>query len=90
MHNEKRRPKRFENEEHVFQNVFWHTEYKDDLERCEIVPFNACRDSYSQYWWVGESRWRSKKQIEKMFNEFESKKATLFNLSVDNWKQSQW
>lgn len=57
------RPRRFLNELHVKQNIYWHLKYKNDLERCEIVPFNAQRDELSPYWWMQESRWRSRKQL---------------------------
>ena len=60
------RPTRFVNELHVRQNIFWHTKYSDDLERGEIVPLNADRDELSPYWWVDESRWRSRKQLKSL------------------------
>ena len=43
--------------------------YPNDLEKDEIVPFNAKRDAMSPYWWVpntedyGISRWRSRRQL---------------------------
>lgn len=65
------RPRRFVNESHVRQNIFWHTNYSDDLERGEIVPLNAKRDELSPYWWVQQSRWRSRKQLKLLDEQLE-------------------
>ena len=65
------RPQMFKNIDHVFQNIRWHREYSNDLEDDEIVPFNAFREKMDSYWWVGESRWRSRKQIMIMSAQFE-------------------
>ena len=58
------------NKIHESQNKYWHKIYSNDLEKDEIVPFNATRDDLGRYWWIpnhthgGESLWRSKKQRE--------------------------
>ena len=89
----------FVSELHKHQNKKWHALYPDDLEHNEIVPINAFRYEKSSYWCVpnvdnfGYSRWRSKKQVEKMHayissQQFEDDMEELHIKLVHQWRRA--